>query len=134
MMRVARPGGRVVVYELEPDAYIFNVTDRALNRKVIHAICDSFRNGWIARQMPAIVRSSGLVDTFVIPHTLINFPLKTLMMGLVGILESVKAAGVLTDDEISRWRQQMEEAERQGSFFGASPGFFVGGRKPFKDE
>jgi ubiquinone/menaquinone biosynthesis C-methylase UbiE len=133
MIRVARPGGRVVIFEVDADAFIFNVSDRALNRKVVHAICDSFRNGWIGRQMPALVGSSGLVDTFIIPYTL-TFPLTMLMMGLTGVLERAQEAGVLTDDEVSRWLQQLEEAERQGSFFGASPGFFVGGRKPFKKE
>jgi ubiquinone/menaquinone biosynthesis C-methylase UbiE len=133
MIRVTRPGGRIVIYALDVDALIFNGADRALNRKVVHAVCDSFRNGWSGRQLPGMVRSSGLVDTFIIPHTLI-IPLTMLMMGIEGVLESAQEDGVLTNDEISRWRRQLEEAERQGSFFGASPGFFIGGRKPFKEE
>ena len=133
MIRVTRPGGRIVIYALDVDAFIFNGADRALNRKVVHALCDSFRNGWSGRQLPGMVRSSGLVDTFIIPHTII-IPLTTLMTGMEGVLERMQEDGVLTNDEISRWRQQLEEAERQGSFFAASPGFFIGGRKPFKEE
>ncbi|HEY9436006.1 MAG TPA: methyltransferase domain-containing protein [Blastocatellia bacterium] len=133
MIRVTRPGGRIVIYALDVDAFIFNGADRALNRKVVHALCDSFRNGWSGRQLPGMVRNSGLVDTFIIPHTII-IPLTTLMTGMEGVLERMQEDGVLTNDEISRWRQQLEEAERQGSFFAASPGFFIGGRNPFKEE
>ncbi len=133
MIRVTRPGGRIVIFALDVDAFIVNGADRALNRKVVHALCDSFRNGWSGRQLSGMVRSSGLVDTFIIPHTII-FPLTMFITGLEGVLEGAQESGVLTDDEILRWRQQLEEAERQGSFFGAAPGFFIGGRKPFKEE
>jgi len=131
MIRVVRPGGRVIVFDVDVDAFIFNIADRALNRKVVHAICDSFPNGCIGRQLPALFRSSGLADTFIIPHTL-SLPLTTLAMAMEGVVESARETGVLTDDEVTRWRQQLEEAERQGSFFGAASGFIVGGRKPLK--
>jgi len=133
MIRVIRPGGRIVVYQLDADAFIINISDRALNRKVMHAIADSFCNGWAGRQMPGLFRNSELVDIFITPYT-ITFPMAMWMLGLCGELEGLQEAGVLTADEVSRWRQQLEEAERQGNFFGASPGFFVGGRKPFKEE
>jgi ubiquinone/menaquinone biosynthesis C-methylase UbiE len=133
MIRVTRPGGRIVVFQLDSEAFIFNVPDRALNRKVVHAISDSFRNGSIGRQLPAMVRNSGLADPFVIPYTVITPP-TMVMMGLAGILERLQEDGVLTADEVSRWCRQVEEAERDGSFFVASPGFFVGGKKPFKKE
>ena len=132
MIRVVRPGGRVIVFDVDVDAFIFNIADRALNRKVVNAICDSFPNGWIGRQLPALFRSSGLVDTFIIPHTLI-FPLTTLAMALEGVLKNAQETGVLTDDEVKKWREQLEEAERQDSFFGAASGFIVGGRKPLKE-
>jgi ubiquinone/menaquinone biosynthesis C-methylase UbiE len=132
MIRVTRPGGRIVVYQLDADAFIINISDRALNRKVMHAIADSFCNGRAGRQMPGLFRSSELVDIFIIPYT-ITFPMAMWMMGLGGELEGLQEAGVLTADEVSGWRQQLEEADRQGNFFGASPGFFVGGRKPFKE-
>jgi ubiquinone/menaquinone biosynthesis C-methylase UbiE len=133
MIRVTRPGGRIVVFQLDSEAFIFNVPDRALNRKVVHAISDRFHNGSIGRQLPAMVRNSGLVDPFVIPYTVITPP-TMVMMGLAGILERLQEDGVLTADEVSRWCWQVEEAERDGSFFIASPGFFVGGKKPFKKE
>ncbi|HKQ76834.1 MAG TPA: methyltransferase domain-containing protein [Blastocatellia bacterium] len=130
MIRVTRPSGRVVVFDFDVDAFIFNIPDYELNRKVVHALCDSFCNGHIGRQLPALVRSSGLIDIFIIPYTLI-YPLEMLMLGLEGVLENAQETGVLTYGEVSRWRHQLEEAEQQGSFFAAAPGFIVGGRKPF---
>jgi ubiquinone/menaquinone biosynthesis C-methylase UbiE len=133
MVRVVRPGGRVVVFDVDADTFIFDVPDRALNRKVVHAICDSFPNGWIGRQLPALVRGSGLVDTFTIPQTF-SLSLTVLRMAIEGVLNGVQEAGVLTDEEVTRWWGQLEEAERQGGFFGAASCFLVGGRKPFKEE
>jgi ubiquinone/menaquinone biosynthesis C-methylase UbiE len=132
MIRVTRPGGLVVVYSFDNESVIFNISDHILNRKVVQVICDRFRNAWIGRQLPAMIRNSGLVDTFITPYTIV-FPSTMLMMGFEGALKSAQKDGALTNEEVSRWRQQLEEAEQQGSFFGATPGFFVGGKKPFKE-
>jgi ubiquinone/menaquinone biosynthesis C-methylase UbiE len=128
MIRVTRPGGLVVVFDLDVDAFIYDIPDRALNRKVVHAMCDGFRNGCIGRQLPALFRASGLRDIFIVPHTLI-IP-ATMLIWMEGVLQNAQETGALTSDEVSSWRRQLEEADRQGLFFGASPGFFVGGRKP----
>jgi ubiquinone/menaquinone biosynthesis C-methylase UbiE len=130
MIRVARPGGLVLVFDLDVDAFIYDIPDRALNRKVIHAMCDGFRNGCIGRQLPALFRTSGLMDIFIIPYTLI-VP-AAMLAWMEGVLARAQETGTLTSDDVSRWRQQLEETERQGLFFGASPGFFVGGKKPSK--
>jgi ubiquinone/menaquinone biosynthesis C-methylase UbiE len=128
MIRVVRPGGRIIVFDIDGDALIINTSDRALNRKTTHTICDSLRNGWIGRQLPSMMRGSGLEETFIIPHTL-NFPVTIFRKAYGGVLNSAREAGVLTDAEVSRWWEQIDEAEQQGKYFGALQGFIVGGSK-----
>jgi ubiquinone/menaquinone biosynthesis C-methylase UbiE len=128
MIRVVRPGGQLIVFDFDADTLILNASDRALNRKTTHAICDSLRNGWIGRQLPAMIRGSGLEETFIIPHTLI-FPVTLFRKAYRGALKSAQEAGVLTDAEVSRWWEQIDEAEQQDKYFGAMQGFIVGGRK-----
>jgi ubiquinone/menaquinone biosynthesis C-methylase UbiE len=129
MIRVARPGGRVVVFECDVDALIFDTPDRALDRKVVHAICDSLRHGRIARQLPALFRRSALEEIIVVPRLLI-IPWAIWAKALVGTLKNAQEAGVLTGGDISNWWNQVEEAEQSGVFFSAVPAVLVSGRKP----
>src|SRR5258707_6738835 len=60
MVRVARPGARVVVADGDMDLIAIDIPDRALARKVIHAACDQMAQGWMGRQMPRLFQQAGL--------------------------------------------------------------------------
>ncbi|MCK9896175.1 methyltransferase domain-containing protein [Frankia sp. AgB32] len=60
--RVLRPGGRVAI--VEPDCATVTITspDRAATRRFTDAWCDSFRHGWIGRDLPRLARDAGFQD------------------------------------------------------------------------
>ncbi|HEX8687114.1 MAG TPA: methyltransferase domain-containing protein, partial [Pyrinomonadaceae bacterium] len=51
MVRVLRPGGRLVVNGPDVDAWAIDAADRETTRKILHYACDSESNGWVGRQL-----------------------------------------------------------------------------------
>lgn len=62
MVRVTRPGGRVVVFDVHWDAVVIDHPDRSLTREIVHVACDAVRHGWIGGQLPRFMDNAGLTD------------------------------------------------------------------------
>jgi ubiquinone/menaquinone biosynthesis C-methylase UbiE len=59
MVRVTRPGGRIVVLDPDFGTLALSSQDRAATRELLHFACDSrIRNGWIGRQLPALLTTN----------------------------------------------------------------------------
>ena len=70
MVRVARPGTRIVVAEADFDLIIVDIPDRSLARNMIHLACDRVRQGWMGRQLPTLFSEAGLIEIVVTGHML----------------------------------------------------------------
>jgi ubiquinone/menaquinone biosynthesis C-methylase UbiE len=130
MMRVTRPGGRVLVYEVDFETITVDHPDRTRTRKVVQTWCDGFRNGWLGRHVPELFRTVGLQEVHITPATLwLRYPLAMQMIG-PGTVERACAAGVLTAAEGEEWLRQVHEKYEAGLLFCTLSGFLVVGRKP----
>jgi ubiquinone/menaquinone biosynthesis C-methylase UbiE len=67
LVRVARPGARVVTVEPDFETGIVDAPDPALTRRLLNLNCDSDRNGWMGRHMRALFRAAGLVEVAIEP-------------------------------------------------------------------
>jgi len=129
MVRVAKPGARIVVADGDLDVTAVEIADRALARKMIHAACDQMAQGWIGRQLPRLFQQAGLsnisVKGFQMPIDYAFF-----QMAFHGILQRALAAGVVSNEEFARFWNALEQAEQEQSFFASGGGFIVSGQKP----
>lgn len=130
MVRVAKPGGRIVVFEVDFETLTLDAPDRVLARKVMNVWCDGFRNGWLGRYVPGFFRDLGLAEVKVEPHVLRQNEM--LVNDLVGPATTVRAreSGAIGDAESAAWLAYLEAALRAGRFFCTLTGFLVSGRKP----
>ncbi|TME06508.1 MAG: methyltransferase domain-containing protein [Chloroflexi bacterium] len=128
MVRVARPGARVVVAEADFDLTIVDIPDRTLARKMIHLACDSLRQGWMGRQLPKLFSEVGLSDIVITGHVL-SSDYAYFQMVFGGLLQDAQAAGKVSAEELTRFWDLLEQADRQQRLLGYV-GFVVGGRKP----
>jgi ubiquinone/menaquinone biosynthesis C-methylase UbiE len=70
LIRVTRPGGRVGVFDRDPDSFIIAHPDRALTRRVVAAFSDHGSvDGWLARRLPGLLTEAGLRDVRVCGFT-----------------------------------------------------------------
>jgi len=132
LLRVARPGGAVVLFEPELDSWILNGPDRDVVRKLVHFWNEQTRNPWIGRQLPQLFHSLGFTDIQAIP-VVGTWTLGAVeQFGLRAMTDRAVAEGVVTRAQVDEWIHFMEEADKADSFFSASMAVVVGGRKPTK--
>ena len=130
MKRVTRPGGRVLVYEVDFETLTLDLPQRERTRKIVNTWSDGFRNGWLGRHVPALFREAGLEDVHITPATLwLRYPVAMQMVGPATV-ERACAAGLLTATEGEDWLGQLHQRYEAGLLFSTLTGFLVVGCKP----
>jgi ubiquinone/menaquinone biosynthesis C-methylase UbiE len=130
MIRVTRPGGLVLVYEVDFETLVIDAPDRVLARKIMNTGTDGFRNGWLGRHIPALFREAGLLDVRAHPETLrLTYPLICQVAGQATV-ERARAAQLISAADGETWLRFLEMANEKGWLFSTITGFLVVGRKP----
>ena len=129
MVRVARPEARIVVADGDMDLVIVDIPDRALLRKIIHAACDQMEQGWIGRQMPRLFQQAGLKNIWV-EGRLMPLDYAFFQMAFHGILQRAQVSGAISEEELTRFWNALEQADKEQHFFARVGGFVASGRKP----
>ena len=133
LARVARPGGRIVVYEPDFEGTLIDHPNHALTRRLVDFFTDIVaRNGRMARHLYALFRRQGLSAVAVEVHGAVLTDLATARgLGQMDLLLArAQEAGVLTTAEAASWMADLEAADREGCFLAATAGFLVSGHKP----
>jgi ubiquinone/menaquinone biosynthesis C-methylase UbiE len=129
MVRVSRPGGKVVVFDFDWDTLLVDHPDRASTRKVLDLMTDSLCNGRIGRRLPGMFEAAGLGEISIAPHTvLMHWAFFQQLFG--GTLKRAQEQDRLGEPEVVRWLGLLYAAAQAGRFFAALTGFIVAGRKP----
>ncbi len=133
IIRVAKPGARILVMEPDWETLVVDLPDRSTTRKIANFICDRIlRNGWIGRQLPNLFRICGCEEIGVTANAvpLTDFSLADFLWGLRRNAERACDAGVVSESEMKSWSESLEQASQAHRFFGAVTGFAVCGTKP----
>lgn len=126
MVRVTRPGGRVVLSEFHWDALVIDHPDQTRTRRIVHTVCDAIRHGWIGGQLPRLMANVGLIDIQVEGYTFRWTP-QVFRYVLNGPLALGQQQGHLDEAEIAQWWQPLNEAEVRGQFMATMLNFIVTG-------
>ncbi|HEY6351026.1 MAG TPA: methyltransferase domain-containing protein [Candidatus Angelobacter sp.] len=132
MTRVLKLGGRIAAAEPDWDTLVIEVPERSLARRIVHHKCDSARQGWIGRRLKNLFCTAGLADVSVDAHTLVltELPLADQFIGIRSAAANAASDGAISAEEAALWRQWMDQAASNGSFFCSLTGFSVKARKP----
>ncbi len=132
MIRVARPEARIAVTDPDWETLAIDAPNRDLTRKILNHLCNSTRNGWCGRQLPALFKKAGLLDIVVYTKTLLltDFAMANQLYSLQAAAEGLQEAGTITVLEVAGWLEHLKQASQAGLFFSAMTGFSVSGRKP----
>jgi arsenite methyltransferase len=132
LVRVARSGGRVGVFDLDGDGVILAHPDRPLTRRVVAAASDHLIvNAWLVRQLPWLLAEAGLDAVGVRAFT----PLERDPAGFAAQMAARRAAvalqaGAITEDEQRRWLAALHAEQAAGRFLGGQTYLFVWGTRP----
>jgi ubiquinone/menaquinone biosynthesis C-methylase UbiE len=126
MLRVLRPGGRFVLFELDYEGIIVDAPDQALTRRLVRLVADSVPSPWIGRQLPRLLRERGGHALTVIPHMILT-PYALYHRVVSGTIAQAVQKGQLAAVAVDRWWHALAQAETAGHFLAGFPGFLVYG-------
>lgn len=129
MVRVAKPGGRIGVFDLDGDGFLIAHPDRHLTRRIVAAQCDyGAVNGHLIREMPGLLAALGVQNV----KARAFMPLERDPAGFYAdfarrAAKNAVLAGAITEAELAAWLGQFDEVLRTGRFVGGRLQIFVWG-------
>jgi SAM-dependent methyltransferase len=133
LVRVTRPGGRVVVVDPDYDTQVVDVEDQELARRVLSFRADHLlRYGSLAHRMPGLFAAAGLVEVQVEAMTLVVRDPTAVdnVMGLRTWAATAHQLGLLAAEDAAAWPQAIDRAVATGRFLYAVTFFLTVGTKP----
>lgn len=131
MARVTRAGGRVVVLDTDYSSITIDSDETELERRLARFTGERLRSGYAARRLARLFARQGLagVSVEISPQPFLSYELVRM-----GWLEPVErealAAGAITDEELARWRRNLEANAAAGGFFASLNHVLVAGDVP----
>jgi len=133
MIRVTRPGGRIVVFDPDWDTMIVEAPDRDLTRKIIdHFVDQLVLNPWCGRESYKLFQQLGLENVVVADtatFVLMDFSTAKQLWKFDEVADLIREENPILADKVESWESYLKQADDEGVFFGAVTGFTVVGEK-----
>jgi len=129
MVRVTRPGGLVVVSDLDGGTIFVNSSNEQLTRGLIRGLTDDLANGWVGRRLQRYLVDAGLEDVHCISQVIQN-SVAFMRIVFASRLGAMVDAGETTADEVMGFWAELEQGEREGWLCSGVVCFNLVGRKP----
>ncbi|HYF96092.1 MAG TPA: methyltransferase domain-containing protein [Symbiobacteriaceae bacterium] len=131
LVRVARPGARVVVADVDFGSAVIDVSDRQLGRKVQTFLIEQMPNPWSGRRLPGMFKRAGLTDVqCTVTFWPVSFEELRDQLHLPEALGLMRARGLATAQETENLTAELESKAAAGDFFCGISLFVVVGAKP----
>jgi ubiquinone/menaquinone biosynthesis C-methylase UbiE len=131
MVRVTKRNGRVVVLDTDWGTASIDSREVDIERLFTRFFADTRHNGYSGRKLYRIFKEQGLADVSfeICPVPVTSYALFRQMLSMDKNEPKAIAAKALTEDEVRRWRQSLEEADANGLFFAYACLVLAVGRK-----
>jgi ubiquinone/menaquinone biosynthesis C-methylase UbiE len=129
LVRLLRPGGRLVLFELDYGAAILPAGSHgdAVVRRVNELLDDSVPQPRAGRRIPAMLSDRGLIDTDAQPFSFaVNEPIWLRIVH--DTLTASARGGETLDPSVRSWLDEQSEAAARGAFLGAFTGILTTAR------
>jgi ubiquinone/menaquinone biosynthesis C-methylase UbiE len=131
MVRVTRPGGRLLLGDTDWGGWLLEAPDDQVTRAILEAAARRARHPWIGRQLLGLFRQAGLhnVQAHVLTYPSTDFDWAARVHGLAVAVERAVASGALTGKQGQAWLADRRRAAAQGWFLSAIPVVTVVGER-----
>ncbi|MGU7782706.1 methyltransferase domain-containing protein [Burkholderia sp. PU8-34] len=132
MIRVTRPGGRIVVSEPDMPGCWVASSDYALTGRIMQSIAESCVNPYLARDLFAMFRDAGLDDISFRMRSVTAFDPRSVdkILDFKSVIATMQVQGLFSEEEVAHWLAEFEERGRTGRFVAGLPIMIVTGTKP----
>ncbi|MFB6221031.1 MAG: methyltransferase domain-containing protein [Halolamina sp.] len=130
LVRVSRPGGRVVVTDSDWGTLTLAAGEADIDDRLVSAEWSCARRGEVGRRLRSFADDAGLRDVTVAPTTLTFTDFETAdgVLGFTGRIERLQADGEVSEATAASWRSTLQDPD--GSFFSSLTLFTVAGTVP----
>jgi len=132
MIRVTRAGGWVVVSDADWGTMSVNCTDIDLERRMARVRAEqALNNGFSGRRLYGQFKRLGLAEIHVeiFPYYLTDYAAARMILVFDDVEREAIGAGMISNDELAHWHANLEQADRDGTFFASLNGVMMAGRK-----
>ncbi|UTW46407.1 methyltransferase domain-containing protein [bacterium SCSIO 12696] len=132
MIRVTRPGGKILINDPDYGGRMIDGSDRKLTEKILTFMNSRVRNPWAGRQNYRLFKEAGLKDVISSPRlsASTNFERAKKVGRFPDAALIMQEQGLLTEEEANTWIADMERSAEAGHFFCVVASFMVCGVKP----
>jgi SAM-dependent methyltransferase len=132
LVRVLKPGGRLVGVEPDWGTMAMDPGDPGVVRRLVDHCANAFPDGRTGRKLNRYFREAGLVDIRIEPETAPIRDLSVVMKAwnLGPFIDEACVVGVITRDERGALLDALARADRDGTFFFAMTAFRAIGLRP----
>lgn len=133
MVRVLRPGGTLSCFDPDWSSLSFDTSCVDVERRFVRFLSETYlRNGLAGRRHRGVMLECGLQDIRcrVTSYSYLRYGIARVMCLMPEAEVAAVELGVLSRDELSRLREDLEERDQRGRFFCVGHGVRVIGRKP----
>jgi hypothetical protein len=129
---LARPGGRVAVFEGDTDGCLINHPDRQLTRRIVASGSDNNNiDGQLARRLPGLMVEAGLIDVQAQAFTTIDrdpngYTFQRCERWAIMAAE----LGAVSPEERDRWIEALKAEQAAGCYLVAQVYILAWGRRP----
>ncbi|MBW3570754.1 MAG: methyltransferase domain-containing protein [Gemmatimonadetes bacterium] len=135
--RVLRPGGTAVVAHWDFDSQVFDGSDRAAVRAMVHAFAEwrqpwmEHADGWMGRRLHGVFARTGLFEGTVHARVLINTTYAKGCYGHARVqdLGRMVRRGLVATEAYERFVRDQEALARDGRYFYGITGYAYAGRR-----
>lgn len=123
LLRVTRPGGRVLVADPDHGMWAPDAADPELTTTLLTWWFGHIRNPWMGRRLPGLFHAAGCRDvrTVILPVVLRDLAAAEALTGLAGVVPAAEKAGVVPEGRAAAWHEDLLRRDAEGTFtmFGA---------------
>jgi ubiquinone/menaquinone biosynthesis C-methylase UbiE len=132
MVRVTKPGGWVVVFDADWGTLSVDAPDVAIERLLARVHGDyCVHNGYAGRQLYRLFHQQDVEEISVelLPVYITDYALAQTVLLFEQREREALARGLLTEEELGRWRTSLDTAAAQGTFFAQGCAVMVAARR-----
>ena len=132
MIRVTKSGGWVVVLDTDWGSLSTDSDETEIERRLARFLAESsLQNGYSGRKLYRLFKQQNLADISfeVFPVATTNYALARQSTLAERIEQEALKAGVITSEELHRWRTGLEQADSEGIYFCSVNVMLFAGRK-----
>lgn len=134
MIRVTRPGGWVVVFDVDHSSITLDTAHTETEWIVRRARAEFYQNGAAGRRLYGQFVRAGLENVRLELHALpvYQYDLARYIARLDEVEPGIVKKGLLTREDLDTWHTEMREADEAGTFFAYGVMMIAVGQKPNK--